>query len=1192
MKSLLSKKLLVGLLSASWLVFSGAGLAADVTPAANPDEKANPAAGTYFEKLRLNTQKFEDVKTGNYLREDYICKAVPSACDKANNQDAEDRWYPALPAYTTWTDDGAPHSHQDWLPAPTTQMSGFTQTQDYKQPQTRLRQEREQAVPSGAFRNIGEPQQENRDNDRTDTRSVTLNILAFVPDGNSFGCSTWLPGVEAVNLNEAFTQTRNCDQNAARDVEYFAEGSLIATSSDLGVVTIQESQPATGARDFITGERADAWSVWIDDGSLYACTPWTPLPDTQPLESAFVQTAECSIDQTRTAQVHNVFESGAETPLRIDTENQTIARQDTQDAIGSEDFINSERIAAWENTWSIVQPQVNTNCGPWSPLPSTVDFGSAFTQTRTCDTVEEDFRDIFDVYKSGTEVLREVEQRVRTVQVQETQSETGARDFVASTYIVDGAWTNQGALYNCPWTPDPDTIDVGVSYTQTATCDRNQLRTITTYNRWASGRSDTVASSRDETRTVKENTSRNQTGTGQPVIQYGTWGGYSTYNTTSCTPWSPSVGSVAFGSSFTQNRTCTYNQERFRSRTNLYPSGRTEALSNERGTRSLTSQAESQPATGTQEQETSTFVTYSSWTNLGGAYSCTWTPLPSAIDIGTSFTQTGACSQDQTRVATTWSRWLSGKTDSQKSTATESRTTAASSTRGSTGTGEPTIEYGAWSSYSTYSVTSCTSWSPSPSTVNYGSSFTQTRSCTYNQERYISRTNVYPSGRREALSDQRGTRALTNQGESRTSTGTNDYVSSTYTTCGGYSVTRGDYSCGGWTPSTSTRSCGSSFQQSRSCSNDESRVCRVMNRWASGRSDTEKSRYNDGRTVSVTRYQNATGTSPTVSGTSYKYTSWSTYWNDHSCTAWTPDTSTKYLGESFTQTRSCKDRQERYRTTETTYTCGGATTTSGSTRQTQDIPDNKSRAATGTADPWVTEAGGRQCDVSTERNRGSATYASGSSWSPTVSSRGTSTSSYTQSRAGIQPREYQCYDTERNAVDGSTRRINVSWENAPDNTYTFTRPVTVSRVGPSNSGSLSCGGYTPSASTKCSGSTFTQSRSCTQLRTYAYNHSVGGSNTVSAPSVSSTQYRYNVAGTKVCADCSGTYTDESSSDYGQDNERTRYWAYPDGGFYEIFQADGMSTQYSGTQKSGYYTGAEISRTGGTFSIRTVWKLCK
>jgi hypothetical protein len=80
--------------------------------------KTNPAADAYFKKLYLNTQKLEGVRTGNYLREDYICKSMPSSRDKGDNQDAEGRWYPSLPAYMMWADGGTQQSQQAWLPAP------------------------------------------------------------------------------------------------------------------------------------------------------------------------------------------------------------------------------------------------------------------------------------------------------------------------------------------------------------------------------------------------------------------------------------------------------------------------------------------------------------------------------------------------------------------------------------------------------------------------------------------------------------------------------------------------------------------------------------------------------------------------------------------------------------------------------------------------------------------------------------------------------------------------------------------------------------------------------------------------------------------------------------------------------------------------------------------------------------------
>ena len=193
--------------------------------------------------------------------------------------------------------------------------------------------------------------------------------------GAANACSTWSPDTNTVNWGESFQQSRACNQSQVRDVTPVMLNPVLGTTKSgetypqNGSVTVTQFQPAVGTLDYISGERADNWSAWVDSGSHYGCDSWTPTPDTVNLYSSFEQTRECSQNQTRTRQVYNVWASGAETPKRIDSDSQTITETEKRQSTGSKDFIDGQRVGSW-TAWG--DEGGHYGCGAWSPATDTV----------------------------------------------------------------------------------------------------------------------------------------------------------------------------------------------------------------------------------------------------------------------------------------------------------------------------------------------------------------------------------------------------------------------------------------------------------------------------------------------------------------------------------------------------------------------------------------------------------------------------------------------------------------------------------------------------------------------------------------------------------------------------------------------------------------------------------------------------
>ena len=369
---------------------------------------------------------------------------------------------------------------------------------------------------------------------------------------------------------------------------------------------------------------------------------------------------------------------------------------------------------------------VNCSCGSWSPAPSTICNGQSFTQTRSCTP-------------SACNT--------------ESQSATGTKYCPPTCNC--GSWGGWGS-----WTPAPSTACSGQSFTQT----RNRSRSCTP----------SACNTETDTDTQPSTGTKNC-----QICNCGSWGGWGSY--------SPATSTVCSGQSFTQTR------NRSRSCT---PS----ACNTETDT-------DTQPSTGTKNCQICNCGSWGGW----GSYS----PATSTVCSGQSFTQT----RNRSRSCTPSACNTETGTGSRSATGTKNCCTCGS--------------YGSWGSYS-----------PAPSTVCSGQSFTQTR----NRSR-----SCTPS----ACNTETDT-------GSRSATGTKNCC-----TCGSYG------SWGSYSPAPSTVCSGQSFTQTRS----RSRSCTP-----SGCA-----------TTSETSSQSTTGTK-CCCGSYGSYSAFDNGWPSQVCTT---DTTSRY------KTRTC-----------------------------------------------------------------------------------------------------------------------------------------------------------------------------------------------------------------------------------------------------------------------------------------------
>jgi hypothetical protein len=611
---------------------------------------------------------------------------------------------------------------------------------------------------------------------------------SWINTNTHYDCDTWTPNVNTIDSGTTFTQTRNCKQDQERErniYDVWADGTetLNSVEKETKTITEQESQSATGTKNIIESERAGSWGTWSDTGSHYDCDTWTPSPSTIDYGESFTQTRDCSQNQIRSRNVYDVWTDGSETLNRVETENQTISEQESQSAVGTKNFKDTERADPWSN-WTDVNGHYD--CGDWSPETNTINYGQSFTQTRSCKQDQTRNRDVYDVWADGTETLNRTETSNQTINENESRAATGSKNYITTTRTGSwSGWSDSGSQYDCgSWSPSTSTVNYGQSFTQSQSCKQNQTRSRTIYNVWANG-TETVKTTETDAQTINETNNRTATGSKNYVTgtSYGSWSSWGdTGGHYSCGSYSPSTSTVNYGQSFTQTRSCKQNQTRSRTVYNNWADGSKTVKTTETDTQTI-NENESRSATGTKNYITGTsYGSWSGWVDTGGHYSCgSYSPDPSTVNYGQSFTQTRSCKQNQTRSRTVYNNWADGS-KTVKTTETSAQTINENESRSATGTKNYVTHTstGSWSSWSNSGGQySCGSYSPDPSTVNYGQSFTQTQTCKQNQTRTQITYNHWANGTTTTKSTATQSQTI-NVNNTRSATGTKSTVTSTY----------------------------------------------------------------------------------------------------------------------------------------------------------------------------------------------------------------------------------------------------------------------------------------------------------------------------------------------------------------------------------------------------------------------------
>jgi len=299
---------------------------------------------------------------------------------------------PYVIAIGDWANQGDKQSCSNWAPATTTVGLGkaFTQTAtDCQQAQVRTRNEQYTDHLSGqkvTALNTTENQTIVVSNTRNavgtleDWVAITSTYTTWVNSGAITSCSNWSPATSTVTIGQSFTQTAtDCAQSQARTRqdreqetntgEIRNKGSAVTETQSIAA---SSTRAATGTKETWVAAAA-LYGNWANSSALYSCSNWSPAGSAYTYSASFTQTANnCSLNQTRSAQARQQeTTTGAYRNVgAATTESRTLTSQTATRPY-------AVTIGGWQNSGGVA------GCSNWSPDPSTVNSGIAFTQTAT-----------------------------------------------------------------------------------------------------------------------------------------------------------------------------------------------------------------------------------------------------------------------------------------------------------------------------------------------------------------------------------------------------------------------------------------------------------------------------------------------------------------------------------------------------------------------------------------------------------------------------------------------------------------------------------------------------------------------------------------------------------------------------------------------------------------------------------------
>lgn len=134
--------------------------------------------------------------------------------------------------------------------------------------------------------------------------------LEWENSGEIYGCTSWTPNPSEITIDQEFMQTaKDCKQDQVRTMQDREVDELSGNIRNSGepysqtqVITVSSTREAIGSKEtWVT--TTPTYTAWVDSGSIYGCSNWTPESNIYEAGESITQTAtDCKQDQTRSRQ--------------------------------------------------------------------------------------------------------------------------------------------------------------------------------------------------------------------------------------------------------------------------------------------------------------------------------------------------------------------------------------------------------------------------------------------------------------------------------------------------------------------------------------------------------------------------------------------------------------------------------------------------------------------------------------------------------------------------------------------------------------------------------------------------------------------------------------------------------------------------------------------------------------------------
>lgn len=280
-------------------------------------------------------------------------------------------------------------------------------------------------------------------------------------DGATLGCDGWTPDPLSQPFASSFQQLQSCLVEQSRTIQ------AREVNQDGDIRT--KGEPTTESRQASKQtSRSLTWKAVADDIRLAGtelstvCGDWIPGEDTVASGQPFEQTRSCTITTSYVKQPREAISSlgllrDAGNPTYY---NGTNPSTETRGAVGVMDV--------WKSADPVLGNWVagaDTGCDGWAPDPLSQANGASFQQNQVCHFTQTRSVQAQEVNQDGS--LRDAGAAITET---EPSTRIDARNLTWVA-IADEVKTSGTPVDTCAeWSPAANTVEVGVSLTQTRTC--------------------------------------------------------------------------------------------------------------------------------------------------------------------------------------------------------------------------------------------------------------------------------------------------------------------------------------------------------------------------------------------------------------------------------------------------------------------------------------------------------------------------------------------------------------------------------------------------------------------------------------------------------------------------------------------------------------------------------------------------